>query len=133
MQGNRQWSICSSPYPAPHLELALLIELAVRWVHGQPSVWSSAPGGGDALAKSQGMAVLHRMAAELNEGQIPAEGLFDGLLIFIGGLLLATPGLITDTAGLLLLLPWTRRLIKAKARVKIYDWVRRGTLYISVR
>ncbi|NLN16898.1 MAG: FxsA family protein [Firmicutes bacterium] len=118
----------------PTLELALLIELG-RQVGTWPTIGLVLGTGvvGTALAKSQGMAVLHRMAAELNEGQIPAEGLFDGLLIFIGGLLLATPGLITDTAGLLLLLPWTRRLIKAKARVKIYDWVRRGTLYISVR
>ncbi|MGI6559625.1 MAG: FxsA family protein [Limnochordia bacterium] len=118
----------------PTLELTLLIELG-RQVGTWPTIGLVLATGviGTALAKSQGLAVLYRMAVDLNEGQIPAEGLFDGLLIFVGGLLLATPGLITDTVGFLLLLPGSRKLIKERARAKIYDWIRRGTIYISVR
>ncbi|NMB15884.1 MAG: FxsA family protein [Firmicutes bacterium] len=118
----------------PIAELAVLIELG-RQVGTRPTIGLVLGTGviGAALAKSQGLAVLRRMAAQLDEGRVPAEGLLDGLLILIGGLLLATPGLMTDAAGFFLLVPWSRNLIKRKARAKIYDWVRRGTVYISIR
>lgn len=118
----------------PIAELAVLIELG-RQVGTWPTIGLVLGTGviGAALAKSQGLAVLRRMAAQLDEGRVPAEGLLDGLLILIGGLLLATPGLMTDAAGFFLLVPWSRNLIKRKASAKIYDWVRRGTVYISIR
>ncbi len=43
------------------------------------------------------------------DGQSPAAQLADGVLLSAGGFLLFLPGLITDTLGLLLLLPATRR------------------------
>jgi len=51
---------------------------------------------------------------------MPADEMFDGVLILAGGLVLLTPGFITDTAGFLLLIPGTRGIIKRfiKKRVK---------------
>ena len=43
---------------------------------------------------------------------MPADAMLDGLLILAAGLLLLTPGLITDLAGLLLLVPVSRRYFK---------------------
>ena len=63
---------------------------------------------GAALARQQGMSVMARARAELEEGRVPAQEVVDGFLILAAGLLLITPGIITDTAGLLLLLPLAR-------------------------
>ena len=46
--------------------------------------------------------------ADVFAGTPPAQALIDGLLVFAGGLLLITPGLITDIVGLLLLFPMSR-------------------------
>ncbi len=67
---------------------------------------------GAALAKSQGLSVLRKMQKEMAEGRIPAANLIDGLMIFIGGILLLTPGILTDIIGFLFLIPWTRVLMK---------------------
>ena len=67
---------------------------------------------GSFLARSQGMQVMRRVHGEISEGRMPADALLDGLLILAAGLLLLTPGLITDLAGLLLLVPVSRRYFK---------------------
>lgn len=67
---------------------------------------------GAALAKSQGLSVLRKMQGEMAEGKMPAVNLIDGVMILIGGILLLTPGVLTDAFGLLLLVPWTRVLMK---------------------
>ena len=41
-------------------------------------------------------------------GELPADNLIQGFLVFIGGILLITPGFITDIWGLALVLPFTR-------------------------
>lgn len=45
-------------------------------------------------------------------GRMPDYELIDGLLILIGGILLLTPGLVTDLIGLLMLIEWSRKLFK---------------------
>ncbi len=67
---------------------------------------------GAAMARAAGLQVLFRIQDQLQAGVVPAEELFDGLLIFVGGILLITPGLITDGLGFLLLIPRTRGLVK---------------------
>ncbi|MEN1968243.1 FxsA family protein [Lentibacillus sp. N15] len=77
---------------------------------------------GITIAKNQGMETWRRAQLQMNEGYAPTNEIVDGICIFIGAVLLFTPGFITDTAGFLLVLPWTRiplrgwvyRLIKNK-------------------
>lgn len=60
------------------------------------------------MVRSQGFSVIQRIKADVFAGAPPAQALIDGLLVFAGGLLLITPGLITDIVGLLLLFPMSR-------------------------
>ncbi len=65
---------------------------------------------GAALAKSQGAQMLAKIQGELSQGKVPANDFIHGLLIFGGGLLLLTPGFLTDILGLSMVLPVTRHL-----------------------
>ena len=64
------------------------------------------------LARMEGLRTLFRIQETLREGRMPGEELLDALLIAIAGLVLITPGFITDVAGFLLLFPFTRMLAK---------------------
>ena len=79
------------------------------------------------LARMQGLQTLYRIQESLREGRMPSGELLDALLIVIAGLVLLTPGFLTDSAGFLLLIPPTRNSIKY--------WVRRqiGLRYMSNR
>jgi UPF0716 protein FxsA len=63
------------------------------------------------LAKMQGLSILMKMQKELNQGQMPATGLLHGFIVFGGGLLLLTPGFITDALGFCMVIPGTRHII----------------------
>ena len=64
------------------------------------------------LAKMEGLRTLFRLQETLREGGMPGEELLDALLIALAGLVLITPGFITDAVGFLLLVPFTRILVK---------------------
>ena len=71
------------------------------------------------LARMQGLQTLYRIQESLREGRMPSGELLDALLIVIAGLLLLTPGFLTDSAGFLLLMPVTRNSIKYWLRRQI--------------
>ena len=64
------------------------------------------------LVKSEGMGVIRKIQFQLVEGKIPSKELLDGGLILIAGVLMLTPGFITDAFGLLLLFPLTHPIIR---------------------
>ena len=64
------------------------------------------------LARMQGLQTLYRIQESLREGRMPSGELLDALLIVIAGLVLLTPGFLTDSAGFLLLIPARRNSIK---------------------
>ncbi len=64
------------------------------------------------LAKLYGLTIWYQIQQELQMGRMPAEKLVDGLLILVGGIVLLTPGLLTDILGILLLIPVTRLIFK---------------------
>ena len=64
------------------------------------------------LARIQGLQTLFRIQESLREGQMPSRELLDALLIGIAGLVLLTPGFLTDAFGFLLLIPNIRTTIK---------------------
>ena len=84
------------------------------------------------LAKRQGLAVLGRIRAQLEAGLLPGRELVDGALVLVAGVLLLTPGFLTDTVALLLLLPpvrafgrrllvgrWRRRLVRVESTWRV--------------
>ena len=71
------------------------------------------------LARMQGLQTLYRIQESLREGRMPSGELLDALMIVIAGLVLLTPGFLTDSAGFLLLIPVTRNFIKYWLRRQI--------------
>ena len=65
------------------------------------------------MARMQGLQTLFRIQESLREGRMPSGELLDALLIVIAGIVLLTPGFLTDSAGFLLLIPTTRNSIKS--------------------
>jgi UPF0716 protein FxsA len=63
---------------------------------------------GATLLRIQGLGTLARIRAQMDRGEMPGRDLVHGLMIMIAGLLLLTPGFITDTLGLLLFVPALR-------------------------
>ena len=63
------------------------------------------------MARMQGLQTLFRIQENLREGRMPSGELLDALLIVIAGIVLLTPGFLTDSVGFLLLIPSTRNSI----------------------
>ena len=72
---------------------------------------------GATLARHEGLKTLRRVQSKLADGIMPDEELLDGVLILVAGVMLLTPGLLTDVWGVFLLIPASRRIVKR--------WVRR--------
>lgn len=60
------------------------------------------------LVRREGLGVLRRLQGQLERAELPTNELVDGGLILFAGALMLTPGFLTDTLGLLLLIPPTR-------------------------
>ena len=85
------------------------------------------------LARLQGLEAMFRVRTRLQQGQPPAEEMLDALIIFVAGIVLLTPGFITDAAGLLLLFPPARFHFKRFLRRKFDQWSKDGTInYIDL-
>jgi UPF0716 protein FxsA len=97
----------------PALEIGFLI-LSGRAIGAIPTVLLIILTGviGAWLAKQQGLETLRKAQQQMQYGEIPGLAIIDGLCILIGGVLLLTPGFITDTVGFLLLIPISRNKIK---------------------
>lgn len=73
------------------------------------------------LLRQQGLATLARFQANLERKQLPAFELIEAMVLLMGGVLLLTPGFMTDIVGILCLLPPTRHVLVRVllARVKL--------------
>lgn len=68
------------------------------------------------VVRVAGLATALRVRESLQRGELPADDMFHGLFIALGGGLLLIPGFISDVLGLVLLLPFVRRLFARKMR-----------------
>ena len=68
------------------------------------------------LARHEGFFVIRRIQDSLAMGRVPADEMLDGALVLAGGLLLLTPGFVTDAVGILLLFPPSRAVVRAYVR-----------------
>lgn len=111
----------------PLIELAILVKLG-ELMGFWPTIGLVVITGflGAYLAKLQGFWIFRRIQNELAAGRMPANELVDGLLILIGGIVLLTPGLLTDLFGFSLLIPWIRTQIKAWLMAKFTNIVKTG-------
>jgi UPF0716 protein FxsA len=98
----------------PIAELAVVIQvgqaIGVWWTVGLLVADSIL---GSVLMRAQGRTTWRRFNEAIAAGKVPAREVLDGSLVIFGGLLLLTPGFITDFLGLLLLIPPTRALVRA--------------------
>ena len=93
----------------PLAEIWLLMELADRtsWLTTIAVVLlTGAMGIG--LVRWQGIKTIQEIQRQLAAGQSPSKTIVSGVLILVAGAMLLTPGLLTDTAGFLLLIPAVR-------------------------
>lgn len=71
------------------------------------------------LARIQGIKTLFKIQESIKEGRMPSGELLEALLIVAAGIVLLTPGFLTDTIGFLLLLPNIREIVKSWVQSKI--------------
>lgn len=64
---------------------------------------------GALLVRMQGMSTYAHIQQAVNQGRLPATEIIEGVMIMIAGLLLLTPGFVTDAVGFVLLVPGARR------------------------
>lgn len=83
------------------------------------------------LARMEGLNTMIKVRQNLSQGIVPAEELMDAFIILIAGLVLITPGLLTDIAGLLLLCPPTRNKFKRFLRIKFDEMAANGSINIT--
>src|SRR5690606_38668395 len=82
------------------------------------------------MARAQGMRALARFQSELAKGRLPQQAALDGVSVLAGGILLLTPGVLTDALGFALLLPASRRWILRRMRRKLEQGIERGTIRV---
>lgn len=113
----------------PIAEIALFVE-ASRLIGVFPTILLTIATAmlGTFLMRSQGIATLNRISQSIDKGEVPVASVMDGMGIFVAGILLLTPGFLSDLMGLLLFIPPIRR--------RVGQWIfrklaRSGTVHFS--
>jgi len=107
----------------PIIELTILVWIGVETRWWAPILLVIATGIiGAALARWQGWQVLQRIRTDAAAGRMPADAMIDGFLILLAGILLVTPGVMSDLLGVALLIPPVRSIVK---RV-VAAWIKRN-------
>lgn len=97
----------------PLLEIVVFIE-----VGGILGVWPTIAAtvatalAGSLMLRAQGLATLMRARAQMDQGQLPAREMFEGICLVLAGALLLVPGFVTDALGLLLFIPPFREILR---------------------
>jgi UPF0716 protein FxsA len=81
---------------------------------------------GAVLAKLEGLRTMRQIMNNLSQGVLPAEEMVDAVLIFGSGILLITPGVLTDLFAVFVLVPFTRTYFKRWLRRKFDRMVASG-------
>jgi len=86
---------------------------------------------GIVIARIEGLRKLQQIKQSLSQGIVPAEEMVDGVLIFVAGILLIIPGVLTDLFALVLLIPYTRTLFKRWLRRRFDRMVATGNIRLQ--
>jgi UPF0716 protein FxsA len=99
--------------------LWVLLLLIVSW----PIGWR--------LIRHEGRLALERLRDALARGQAPTNAVVDSALVLVGAVLLLVPGFITDTVGVLLLLPSRALARRALLRNRRSAWLTRIVNFVN--
>jgi len=83
------------------------------------------------LVKSQGFMILRKIQNDLNEGIMPGDSLIQGAIILAGGILLLTPGFVTDIVGFIFLIPVSRNIVKKYLLKWLQGKIKEGNIYFK--
>ena len=99
----------------PFVELVILLRLAA-WLNWESTILLVVLTGvvGAYLARREGIKALSRIRADMAAGVAPTDAIVDGALILAAGLVLVTPGILTDLCGFALLIPPIRNRIRRR-------------------
>ena len=119
--------------------LVPLVEIGLFIVLGQTiGLWPTLLGVvvtaliGSAIIRLQGLSLISDIQRHMQAGKLPAQQIFEGLMVGIAGALLLTPGYFTDTIGFLLLVPPLRQALYAWLKTKVtVETFSTGTAYQS--
>ncbi len=115
----------------PLAELIVLIDLAgaiglgatlgVVILTGALGAWA---------ARTQGFYVVSRIQSEMAAGRLPGAGMVDGAMVLVGGVMLLTPGLLTDAVGFALMVPAVRGAIRIWLMKKCEKMIEQGRVRV---
>jgi len=96
----------------PIIEIMVLMNVGA-WLGAWPTIaiviitaWLGAKN-----VKQQGVATLNSVQTKMAQGEMPSDEIVAGLLLLVAGVLLVTPGFVTDFFGLSLLIPSVRSML----------------------
>lgn len=116
----------------PLVEIFLLVQLG-----GLMGVWPTialvAITGllGASLARREGRRALASYQAALAKGQLPEDGIVSGLLILAGGVMLITPGVLSDVFGLAMMIPPVRRAAAKYVKGRMQNRISSGSIQMT--
>jgi UPF0716 protein FxsA len=118
----------------PALEIAVLI-FSGNVIGVWPTIFLIIATGvlGAWLAKKEGLQAIRLAQLQAQQGQLPSGVILDGICILIGGVVLLTPGFITDAIGFFLLIPQTRTFAKALLLKIFHSMIKNGNFIIVNR
>lgn len=79
--------------------------------------------------RQQGISTLNSVQAKMAQGEMPSEEIVSGILLLVSGVLLVTPGFVTDAFGLLLLVPAFRHLFVKSLQQQLIQKQANGTAF----
>ena len=93
----------------PFVELCLLLLLGELTEWYVPILFIIGSGLlGTWLTRTQGLTVYRRIQNELAAGRMPTDSMIDGVMIFVAGVLLVMPGVLSDILGISAMIPPVR-------------------------
>jgi UPF0716 protein FxsA len=85
---------------------------------------------GAKLASHEGRRALASYQEAMAKGKLPEEGIVSGLLILAGGVMLITPGVLTDLFGLSMMIPPVRRAMAKLVKKRLQKRIDSGQVQV---
>lgn len=105
----------------PMLEIAVLIKVgAAIGFWGTLGIVVGTGLIGVSVLQQHGFVVMRRLTESLNSGRTPFLPMIEGGVMFVAGICLIAPGVITDTIGLVLLIPGVRQALATYLHDKVW-------------